>query len=218
MDFESFANMFGHLLIVAAVIFRHDEFPNTGTTRGDHLFTDAAHREDLSGQGQLTGHGYIADRFVPRQGEQCRGHGNAGGGAVFGGGSRRHMEMDEGLFEERLFRTELCRMADDVTVGDLGRLAHHIAQLAGELEAAIEFMSGDGLDIERSAAHGGPGQAGDHPCTAQIALILENGATQVILQIVQFYLDRLLSSLEDAYYRLANDLSDLLLQSAHTLR
>ncbi len=58
----------GQLVEVAAVVFRQNEFGYANTARSDDLFADAAHRQHLTGQGQLTRHGERAlDSGVPGQ-------------------------------------------------------------------------------------------------------------------------------------------------------
>src|SRR5690606_13224797 len=64
------------------------------------------------------------------------------------------MHVHEGLVEEFRIGLVLLQMGAYVAVGDLRRLTHHFAELAGDLEAPIETVHAVGLDRQGSAAHG----------------------------------------------------------------
>src|SRR5690625_1255222 len=86
----------------------------------------------MPGRGSAFGSRRAAGQpVVAGQGEQGRGHGDAGAGAVLGGGALRHVEVNVGLVEKSLVGTVALEVGHDVAVGDLGGFAHDVPQLAG---------------------------------------------------------------------------------------
>ncbi len=104
-------------------------------------------------------------------------------------------------------------MPGHIAVGDLRGFLHHIAELAGLLEAAPLAVHPACFHRQGGAAHGGPGQAGDHAHAALGFLFLEVGLAEEILQILTGDADLLLSG-EQPHRCLADDLIQLLFQVA----
>ena len=123
--------------------------------------------------------------------------------------------MDEGVLEEGRIGAELGGVADQVAIGDLGGFLHDVAELAGELEAAHEAVGPGGLDGERGAAHGGPGETRDDAGARELAFVAKHRAAEIVLQIGLADADRRLLAFEHPHGDLAHDLSELFLQPTH---
>ncbi len=213
---QSLADMLGDFVEVAPVVFGQDDFLDAGAAGGDEFFAHAADGEDFPGEGDFAGHGDASHRPVTGQGEEGGGDGDPGGWAVLGGGPGGHMEVDEGVFEEFGVGAEFRGLTDQVAVGDLGRFLHDVAELAGELEAVLEFVGAHGLDAEGgAAAQGGPGQPGDQAGSGQPPLVPEHGAAQVVLEVPFGHRDRRFPAFEHPDGALAHDLAELFFQAPH---
>ena len=153
--------------------------------------------------------------MVLRQREQRGGHGDPRRGAILGRGPLRHVHVHEGGVEEVGVGAVLGQVAQHVAVGDVRRLLHHLTELAGELEAAGEGVHLARLDGQGRPAHGGPGQAGDHPLPLEHLLLAEERRPQVLLEVLHRDLHRLLVVLQQLHRRLAHDAVQLLLELAH---
>ena len=68
--------------------------------------------------------------------------------------------MDIDLVEQRRLDAEAGRLRAHIGTRRVDRLLHHVAQLAGGLEATLARQH-DGLDGQRFAADFGPGQPGN---------------------------------------------------------
>ena len=70
----------------------------------------------MAGQRQLAGHReWPLDFGVFGQGKQRGRHGDAGAGAILGGGAFRHMQVDEAGVEKRAVGTVAFQVRGDIT-------------------------------------------------------------------------------------------------------
>ena len=70
---------------------------------GKYFFLHAAHWQHLPSEGYLTGHGQVfSDPRIGQQRRQRRQHGHPGGGAVFGDGAGRHVDVNVVVIEKIL--------------------------------------------------------------------------------------------------------------------
>src|SRR5690606_34565494 len=131
--------------------------------------TDGQHEPaevDLAGHGDVLVHAPVRE-----EGGEGGVHGAAGGGAVLGHGSGGNVDVDV------VFR-EVLRIDPDPggafaheAPGGLHRFLHHLADLAGELDAALSGEA-DRLDVEDLAADGGVGEPVDDAGAAREELRL----------------------------------------------
>ena len=215
---------------VAPIGLRQNQLHDSGAPRGDHLLADAADREHLPGQRQLAAHGQgAADALTAGQRYQRRGDGNPRARAVLGCRALRHVQVHHAGVEEIRIAAVIAQMGDDETVGDIGGLAHHIAEAPGQLETAVERMNARGFHGQGGAAHRGPGQAGRHTDAALGLLGLKQRFAEQRLDI--FFADtapvhsRLatpraatsrIAAADKAHDGLAHDARELLFEMAHT--
>ncbi len=145
---------------------------------GEGLLLEAADRQNATLQGDLAGH---ADGVLDGPSREQRGergdHGHTRTGAVLGDGSGGDVNVELAILEGVLVDSELLGVATDVGEGDLGRLLHDVAQLAGEHEgvaAGAAALHGGGLDEQHVASGAGDGQAGcDTGCGGAGSRLLE---------------------------------------------
>ena len=129
---------------------------------GQALLLQAADGQHLAPQGDLTGHGHIVGDLAAGEGaEQGRGHGDAGGGAVFGHGTGGDVEVHLGLAEDLRIDAPVGGPALHHRVGGLGRLLHDVAQLAGQHQLALAGHQGH-LDGQGVTPAPRVGDAVDH--------------------------------------------------------
>ena len=126
------------------------------------------------------------------------------------------MQMDPGLVEELAVCLIIGQIGTDITVGNLGRFLHHLAKLAGQLEAAIEGMNARGFNGQGGAAHGGPGQTGNNANTTQRLFLAERWRAEQGGQIIRSYADFFYLFFQHAHDGLAHQLGQLLVQAAYT--
>ena len=127
------SHLFRNVFEVLPVARRKHHAPDPGPVRRDDFFLDAANRQHQSAQADLSGHcGVAAYRAISQEGDQRHEHRHPGARAVLRGGSRRHMDVDVGLFKARgIDRKRRRPILDDAERG-LGALPHHLAELTSE--------------------------------------------------------------------------------------
>ena len=124
------------------------------------LFLDAADREDVAPEGDLSGHGHVpADLGVRAQGDEGRGDGHAGRRPVLGDGALGDMDVEIVLLEEPVVDAEFPGVGPGIAQGGLGGFLHDFAQGTGQREVPLPLHLGR-LDEEDLAAGLGPGDAG----------------------------------------------------------
>ena len=113
----------------------------------------------VAAQRDLAGHRDVgARRDAGERADQRRRHGDAGRRAVLGHRALGHVHVDVDVAVEPLVEPELRGARARVRQRRLPRLAHHVAELAGEQQLALAGQDAD-LDREQVAAGLGPGQA-----------------------------------------------------------
>jgi hypothetical protein len=185
VDLHPVTQVIRQFVEVAPVGLGQDQLGDAGPLGCHHLFADAADWQHLSGEGQFTGHRQRPVDVPPRgERDQRGGQGDAGTRAILGGGAFGHMQVDVAAAEELRIDAELHRLCVDVAVGDVGRLLHHLAELAGQLEAAPLGMDPAGLDRQGGATQGGPGQPGHHTHLPDRLVGTEQRTAQMALDIL----------------------------------
>ena len=109
-----------------------------GALRGEHLLLDAADRQHLAAQRDLAGHRDVGRGAAPGEQRGERGHHrDARRGPVLRHRAGGHVQVQVGLREELRVEAELAGVRAQPGARRLGRLAHHVAERAGELELAL---------------------------------------------------------------------------------
>ncbi len=107
-------------------------------------------------------------------------------------------------------------MCNDIAIGNLGTLFHYIAQLTGELEAAVQGMDLGRFNAERRTTHGCPREPRDHASATLGTLGFESRLTQNLFDLTlanAHPLDVLLHHFQDGR---SHQRTEPLLQSPHT--
>ena len=123
--------------------------------------------------------------------------------------------MHEGFVEELGIGAELRKVGADVAVGDFRRLLHHLAQLPGQFETAVQGMDARRLDRQGRATHAGPGQPGNHAFARQHLLAAEYRHPQGSFKILGHQFDRHIGFVDQLHDCLAHQFAQLFLQLAH---
>ena len=90
-------------------------------------------RQHLALQGDLAGHADLrAHRATGQQADQRGGHGHPGRRTVLGHGTGRHVDVEALRSKARRSRPSALGVRAHVRQGDLRRLLHDVAELAGE--------------------------------------------------------------------------------------
>ncbi len=206
----------GHVVEIGLVLARDHDVGQPGPVGGEQLLLQPTDRQHLALQGDLTGH--PDERVHGAIGEQAhqRGrHRDAGRGPVLrhGPGGEVHVEAPpEGVGGN----VQLVATTTDVAECDLTRLGHHVAQLAGEGQALVAVHR-RGLDDQDVTTRTGHGQA-VHDTGSRLTIafvVLEAGATQRVLEVVDIDGDRCRLTTGNTSRRLAQHLAELTLQVAH---
>lgn len=146
------------------------------------LLLDAADGEDEALEGDFAGHGELAAHgFAPQQGSQRGEHCDPRRGAVLGDGAGGDVNVEVLAGEEVIGQAEAIGVRVQVGARGLHRFLHHVAELAGQGQAALA-LGGGGFDEEDIAAGGGPGEADDDAGFADAVgghVALEVGRAQV---------------------------------------
>ena len=125
--------------------------------------------------------------------------------------------MDVPVLVEISVNAQLRGPAADKAEGCVGRLLHHVAQVAGELHLAA---AGDHVDLhlQQLTAHRGPGQAINyaHPLGECLPLRVEAGRSQIFLQVPLCNGNRLACSLHQLHGGLPAQGGHLALQHPHS--
>ena len=79
--------------------------------------------------------------------------------------------------------TELPKMRHDIAVGNLRALFHHLAELAGQLEAPVQGVDLGRFDTECCPAHRCPCESRDHPPAALGTLGFESRLTENVFNL-----------------------------------
>ena len=154
------AHFLGHILQVRAVAHRQDHLLQSCPVGCQHLLLDPTDGQHPALQGDLTRHAdHRTHRDVTQQADQGRGHRDPGRGTVLGDGAGRHVHVEPLLGKDGRVDPELDRVRPHVGEGDLRRLLHDVAQLAGQGQP-FRTVGHAGLDEEDVAARTGHGQSG----------------------------------------------------------
>ena len=105
---------------------------------GQRLLLQAADRQHPALQRDLAGHPDDAAHRAPgQQADQGGRHGDARRRPVLRHRSRRHVQVEGPVLERQRGDPEFRRVAPHVGEGDLRRLLHDVAKLAGEGQAGV---------------------------------------------------------------------------------
>ena len=148
-----------HLVQIGHVILRDEDGLHPLAVSGHALLAEAADGQHIAVEGDLAGHGHIAPhRDAGQAGDEGRGQGDAGRGAVFGDCALRGMDMQVALLEALGVDAVLCGMDAGIGDGQLGALLHHVAQRTGDGDLAAAVVDDLHLDGQGLAADAGPCQ------------------------------------------------------------
>jgi hypothetical protein len=103
-----------------------------------NIFSLIPDRKHLASEGNFSGHGqFFADFALGVGGQQGGEHGDAGRRAVLG--RRAFGDMDMNIRMLKKFRVDIpiSGMRTDIGHGNAGRFLHHIAQVAGDVDASF---------------------------------------------------------------------------------
>ena len=143
---------------VGLVLEREDHALQACALCCEHLLPDASDRQHLAGERDLTGHpDVVVHRHAAHERDEGRRHRHAGRRAVLRHRARRDVDVDVVLGEPRRRHAELVRVRADPGKRRLGRLLHHLAELARDRQLALPGVGG-GLDEEDVAADRGVGE------------------------------------------------------------
>src|SRR3954469_16867150 len=155
------AHVGGDVVEVPAVALGQDHVGEPGRVGGEHLLLQPADRQHAALQRDLAGHAdRVPDRPAAQQRRQRGRHRHAGARAVLRDRARRDVDVELAVLERVLGDAELPRVRAHVGQRDPRRLLHHVAELAGERQAAGRALHVVGLDEQHVAAGAGHGQAG----------------------------------------------------------
>src|SRR4051794_24769481 len=220
------AQVLGDVLHVGLVERRRDDRLDVVALRRQRLLLQAADRQHLAGEGDLTGHrDVLADGAPGDQRGQRGGHRDAGARPVLGRRARRHVDVQVVVGEPRAVQAwrHLVGVRLDPGQRRLRRLLHDVAELAGEQQLAAARRRA-GLDEQHVAADRRPRQARRHAgrggppaCLGVHARAAEQLAHHVGRHRRLGRLERAVGRLRlgDLAGDLAADRPDLALQRAH---
>ena len=124
------------ILQVFFVALGYDDGRDAGSPGCQYFFFETAYGHHFPPQGNLACHGHVlADFATGQQGSQGRHHGNPRRGAIFGNGTRWDVDMDIAIVIKIGRNTQLVGLGADIGQGGLGRLFHHVAEVAGQGQA-----------------------------------------------------------------------------------
>ncbi len=145
--------MAGQFFKFTAHPFGQNNLCNAGPPCRNDFFLDPAHRQHLSGQRDLTGHGQGTGYFLTSgQGNQGCGNGDAGTGTVLGSGPFGHMKMNERIIKKFRVNFEKLGIGPDIRQGDGSGLLHDIPQLSRQFDACPPVMHLDRLNGQDHSA------------------------------------------------------------------
>ncbi len=150
------ADLVGDVPQVLLVALGEDDDPGAREMGGQDLGLQPADGQDATTQRDLAGHGHVlAHRDARQRADHGRDHGDAGRGAVLGDGSRGHVDVHRVLLEVLALDAQAAGVGADPGEPGPGRLAHHVAQLAGEDEVLLALHAGDldGHDVAADLCH-----------------------------------------------------------------
>src|SRR4051794_23340346 len=159
-DLELLPDLVRNVPEVLLVLARDDDHLRAREMGRQDLALEPADREDPAAEGDLAGHGEVLPDGDPGEGrDHGRGHRDPGGRAVLGDRAGRDVDV-EGLLLERLpSDPERRGVGPDPRQAGASRLAHDLAELAGEDEVLLALHAGD-LDGDGVAADPGPHEPG----------------------------------------------------------
>ena len=148
-----------HLVQIGQVVLRDEDGLHPLAVSGHALLAEAADGQHIAVEGDLAGHGHIAPhRDAGQAGDEGRGQGDAGRGAVFGDCALRGVDVQVALLEALGVDAVLCGMDAGIGDGQLGALLHHVAQRTGDGDLAAAVVDDLHLDGQGLAADAGPCQ------------------------------------------------------------
>ncbi len=213
---HAFLYVIRQLVEIAPVGFRKNQFHDADAPRRNDFLAQPADRQDFTGQGQLAGHGERAGNFlVAGQRQQRGGHGDTCARTVLGRRAFRHMQVDKRFVEKRRVALVCLEVRRYVAVGDLRRFAHHFAELAGKLEAAVLGVHQGCFDRQRGAAHCRPSQARHHADAGDRPFRHEHRLAKICLDLIDTQTNWRFNSADDLHRRLAYHAAELLFQIPH---
>ena len=155
---------------VLLVLERQDHRLGTREVRGEDLALQATDRQDPTTQRDLAGHRHVlVDGNAGEGADHGQGHRDARGRTVLGDAAGRDVDVQRVLLERLALDAQLIGVRADPREAGSRRLAHDLAQLAGEDEVLLARHPGD-LDRDDVAADLGHDQA---RCGAGLVLLLE---------------------------------------------
>src|SRR5207253_2097951 len=162
-ELERAAHVFRDVLEVRLVAARQDHGFHSGTLGRQHLLLDAADRQHLAAERDLSRHGDVRpNRTAGQQRGERGGDGDARRRPVLGNRARGYVDVQVGVLVELGRDAETVGARPDVAERRLRRLLHDVAEAAREREALLPRHARR-LDEEDVAAVRRPGEADGYP-------------------------------------------------------
>src|SRR5580658_1069459 len=160
MNCETGEDLLRDIRQVLLIVLRKQYRMQAHSMGGEQLFFDAADGQNFSAKGDFAGHGDVAAHGISREGADDRGaDGDAGGRAVLGDSAFGDVHVNVESAIEIAGETQLRGARTNVAHRGLRGFLHHVAEFAGERQAAFAFHQ-RGFGGEYGAADFGPGEAG----------------------------------------------------------
>ncbi|EAQ13717.1 hypothetical protein RB2654_03349 [Maritimibacter alkaliphilus HTCC2654] len=185
-DLEPFLHVVRNVGQILDVLFGDEDRLDPAAQGREQLFLQPADGHGIAAQRHLARHGDILAHRDLRQHRHDRGHhGEARGRTVLGRRPVRHVDVDVPAVELRRLHPDLGRDGPDIGACGVDRFLHHVAQFPGRLHPALARQA-QGFDLEKIAAHAGPGQPGHN---ADLVFLL--GQTVAVFAHAQIVFQRL---------------------------
>ena len=171
---------------VALVELRQDDRVDLRCPGREHLFLHAADRQHFAAQSDFAGHGYVPlHRTTSEHGDDRAGDGDAGRRSILRDRSCRHMDVNVVGLEIVSRDALLIRVSASVRECRLRRFLHHLAELAGERQAAAARKHRR-FDKQHFAAHFRPRHSGRDPGRQFLARFfrVKTRRTQIALDLI----------------------------------
>ena len=185
-----------------------------GEVRGEDLALQPADREDPTAERDLAGHRHVlADGDAGQGADDRGGHRDPGGRTVLRDAAGRDVDVERVLLEDLALDAELAGVGPRPRQAGSRRLAHDLAQLAGEDEVLVALHLGDldGDDVAADLGHDQAGRGAGLVLGLELA-VLEPLRAEAVGQLLDVDDGLALAALGDLPGDLAHDVGDLALE------
>src|SRR5262245_7219777 len=216
-DIEGILELVRDFREILGILIGNNHRLDTGAKGGKQFLLQAADRKHPATKRYLAGHGHVAlHRNASHHRDDGGDHGNTGRRPVLWGCTLWHVHVDVALLEQWWLDAEFDRARANIRVRGLDRLLHHVTQIAGDGHLALARHH-HAFDGEQLAADLGPSETGDH---ADLILKLSLAVpkllhAEIVLEILEGDVDRLLLGGQKLLDRLPRHLGDLALEIAN---